>query len=152
MFFSFLHFLKFHMQMQFQGIFNRKLSHNFNSYQDAYIIIINKYHITANFLYYFLISAYEAELSISKIPYKSETSPWPKFNLYILRNFSSIYLLKHISKMNPIRNAEIYTASYPVFLFPLCLTLILVFFSLVILLLLSCDSYFYADLLSFYYF
>ena len=61
--------------MQFQEIFNRKLSHNFNSYQDAYIIIIDKYHITANFLYYFLISAYEAELSISKIAYKSESSP-----------------------------------------------------------------------------
>ena len=63
------------MQMQFQGIFNRKLFHNFNSYQDAFIIIIDKYHITANFLYDFLISAYEAELSICKIAYKSETSP-----------------------------------------------------------------------------
>ena len=61
--------------MQFQEIFNHKLSHNFNSYPDAYILIINKYHITANFLYYFLIAAYEAELSISKIAYKSESSP-----------------------------------------------------------------------------
>ena len=70
--------------MQFQEIFNRKLSHNFNSYQDAYIIIIDKYHITANFLYDFLISAYEAELSICKIAYKSETSPEPKLILFIL--------------------------------------------------------------------
>ena len=132
MFFSSLHFLKFHMLMQFQGIFNRKLSHNSNSYQDAYIIIINKYHITANFLYYFLISAYEAELSISKIPYKSETSPWPKFNLYILRNFSSICLLKNIINMKAKKNAVKYLESYSVFSCPLCFTLILIYLDLIV--------------------
>lgn len=147
MFFSFLHFLEFHKLMLFQGIFDHRLFHNFNFYQDACYLNIHKYHIKANFLYYFLISAEEAELSISKIEYKSETSPYPKFNLFILRNFSSMYLLNPIISIKIIKNAAIYIESYPVFLFVLYLTLVLVLvYYLLIILLFSCYSYFLVEL------